>query len=210
MTVTAAVEPTSLSLARGHFDRAASAERREGRFAGEPLRVVAGRQEQSGCGVRADAVALQHNGVGDPLVEGASLGGECDDPLCQQSPGMAAGVSLAVRRVAAAPAASSRRPANRVGDLLVLRSAIEGVDEQQRSCRDPVQQRRRRRAGPDRGKHRDTQLGFALLLKFYGPVRPVPARPGGAARRRGGVAGPAAGRGSVGPESWCRILARWP
>ena len=65
LSVAAAVEPATLGLAGGGFDRADAAERGEGGLAVEALGVVAGGDEQRGGGVGADAVTLQQlRGVG--------------------------------------------------------------------------------------------------------------------------------------------------
>lgn len=90
LAVTASVEPASLGLAGGRFDGADAAQRREGGLSSQPFGVVAGRDEQGGGAVGADADALQQlramssDGVSDASLQVAGFGGELLDAASQQ------------------------------------------------------------------------------------------------------------------------------
>src|SRR5829696_7708491 len=65
LSVAAAVQAvTVLGLAAGRWDGCGAAEPGEGRFAAKSAGVVAGRDEQRGCGVGADTVVREQLGCG--------------------------------------------------------------------------------------------------------------------------------------------------
>jgi hypothetical protein len=80
LSVAAAVQPVvAVGLAAAGRDRGDSAEPGEGRFGGQPVRVVAGADQQRRGGVRADAVGGKQLGcdlldqAGAPGVEHVDL-----------------------------------------------------------------------------------------------------------------------------------------
>jgi len=85
LAVTAAVGPQPGGLARGRLDRAGATQRGEGGLAGQPVRIVAGGDEQLGGSVHADAVAIQEPGR-DPGDQPSDLPVELADLGVQGEP----------------------------------------------------------------------------------------------------------------------------